>query len=109
MNRTVWRSQLAVLALIGLAGGGLMAAPPTINAAVRAAVRDALAPGQRGLAAIAGLARDACRRMRAEEQRSLATARQDAALWRARCLALQAQHAELLDRMAANASSELAG
>lgn len=84
----------AVLALAWLIGGGLWVAPSEISDAIRGPVRDAMQPGQVGLAVVVAAAESRWTEWRRDDQdgelRSVEKERDE---WRDRFLALQAAQA----------------
>jgi cell shape-determining protein MreC len=94
MDRSERRSRLAIFAMAWLIGGGLLAAPAEIGDAIRAPVRDLLAPGQVIVVEVFSMVREQLTAWRcgpdADELTSLRTERDQ---WRDRFLELQVRQA----------------
>lgn len=94
------RTDVAVLALIGMIGGGLGLAPSQLTEQVRAGIRDGLRPGHRVALAVSQWTQGAWDRFRsptaAEE---LARVRDERDRWQRQSLSLEARQAELVQQV----------
>lgn len=105
MRASSTRSQLAVLTLIWLVGGGLWFAPPPAARNLRGTLRDMLIPGQRavllGSARVSATWQDWRSSIADGDRERYEDLRREAELWRERALRLQVQSAELTRQLEA--------
>jgi cell shape-determining protein MreC len=98
-KRAGYRTDVAVLVLIGMIGAGLGLAPSPLTQQVRGGIRDGLRPGHRAALALSQWSRSAWDRFRsptaAEE---LARVRDELDHWQRQYLSLEARQAELVQQ-----------